>query len=151
VQEAGSAPRPFLNTEFNETSPAVSPDGRFIADSSDESGRPEVYVRPWPGPGTRYQVSTAGGTGALWSKDGRTLYYAEWDVMMEVGIATTPAFQAAQTVKLFSGKFGWARPGNSDVTADRTRFVMIEMLRGAEAPDLRVVTNWLAEIRTKLP
>ncbi len=151
VQETGSAPRPFLNTEFSETTPAVSPDGRFIAYSSDESGRPEIYVRPWPGPGSRYQVSTAGGTGALWSKDGRTLYYAEGDVMMEVGIATTPSFQAAQPVKLFSGKFGWARPGNYDVTADGSRFVMVEMLRGAEAPDLRVVTNWLADIRTKLP
>jgi hypothetical protein len=71
--------------------------------------------------------------------------------MMEVGIATAPAFQAAQPVKLFTGKFGWARPGNYDVTADGSRFVMVEMLRGAEAPDLRVVTNWLAEIRTKLP
>ena len=151
VQEAGSAPRAFLNTEFNETSPAVSPDGRFIAYSSDESGRPEVYVRPWPGPGNRYQVSTAGGTGALWSKDGRTLYYAEGDAMMEVGIATAPAFQAAQPVKLFTGKFGWARPGNYDVTADGSRFVMVEMLRGAEAPDLRVVTNWLGEVRAKLP
>ncbi len=151
VQTQGSEARPFLNTEFNENTPAVSPDGRFIAYTSNESGRPEIYVRPWPGPGSRYQVSTAGGTGALWSKDGRTLYYAEGDAMMEVRLSTAPGFQAAQPVKLFSGRFGWGRPGNYDVTADGSRFVMVEMLRGAEAPDLRVVTNWLGEVRAKLP
>ena len=151
VQVQGSEARSFLSSEFNENAPAVSRDGRFIAYTSDESGRPEVYVRPLPGPGARYQVSTAGGVGALWSKDGKELFYAQGDALMAVRITTAPDFAASPPAKLFSGQFGWSRQANYDVSADGSRFVMVEMLKGVDAPDLRVVTNWLGDVRAKLP
>jgi serine/threonine-protein kinase len=69
----------FLGTPFTETNPAFSPDGRWLAYSSNESGNAEVYVRPFPGPGGRWQISTGGGRFPLWSHDGRELFFATLD------------------------------------------------------------------------
>jgi Tol biopolymer transport system component len=66
---------PFLNTSFNEQEPTFSPDGRWLAYHSNESGQLEVYVRPFPGPGGRWQISTGGGVYARWSRNGRELFY----------------------------------------------------------------------------
>jgi len=72
-------PEPFLRTRFNETFAMFSPNGHWIAYQSDESGRNEVYVRPFPGPGEKWQVSTGGGTLPLWSRDGRELFFENPD------------------------------------------------------------------------
>jgi len=72
-------PEPFLRTAANEWSAAFSPDGRWMAYSSDESGNFEVYVRPFPGPGSKWRVSVAGGTMPVWSKSGRELAYETLD------------------------------------------------------------------------
>jgi serine/threonine-protein kinase len=68
-------PAPFLNSPYNEHFPAFSPDGRWLAYSSDEVGRFEVYVRPFPGPGGKWQVSTSGGNRPTWSRNGKQLLY----------------------------------------------------------------------------
>ena len=70
-----SKPSPFMRTGFNEEYPQFSPDGRWIAYESDESGRFEVYVAPFPGPGAKRQVSTSGGTRSRWRMDGKELFY----------------------------------------------------------------------------
>ena len=63
--------QPFLRTPFNEGAPRFSPDGRWLAYVSDESGRYEIYVQPYPGPGGKWQISTEGGTEPLWNRNGR--------------------------------------------------------------------------------
>jgi serine/threonine-protein kinase len=72
-------PTPFLQTPFAEAEPAFSPDGRWIAYLSDESGRGEIYVRPFPGPGGKWQISTAGGVLPTWSKNGREIFFEAFD------------------------------------------------------------------------
>ena len=70
-------PRPWLATRFNETNPQFSPDGRWLAYTSDESGKTEVYVRPFPGPGQKRLVSSEGGTEPRWRGDGREIFYRD--------------------------------------------------------------------------
>ena len=70
--------QPFLRTPFNETAPRFSPDGRWLAYISDESGRFEIYVQPYPGPGGKWQISTEGGTEPVWNPNGRELFYRSW-------------------------------------------------------------------------
>jgi eukaryotic-like serine/threonine-protein kinase len=75
IGEGKTPPRPWLNTRFTEQHPDWSPDGRWLAYTSNESGRSEVYVQPYPGPGPRYTVSRDGGTNPAWASNGRELFY----------------------------------------------------------------------------
>ena len=93
--------RPFLHTSSNETSARFSPDGRFITYESNESGRSEVYVTPYPGPGGRWQVSTDGGASPVWSRDGRELFYRSGEKMMTASVETRPTFRAGVPKLLF--------------------------------------------------
>src|ERR1700676_5576985 len=83
---------PFLRTPFNEGAARFSPDGRWLAYISDESGRFEVYVQSYPGPGGKWQISTEGGTEPVWTRNGRELFYRSGDKMMAVDVATQPGF-----------------------------------------------------------
>ena len=101
---------PFLQSSSNELSATFSPDGRWVAYVSDESGRAEVYVRPFPGPGTRSQVSIDGGTAPVWSRDGRELFFAKGDTLFATAVSlgrtfTSGAVQASVlgTVQLRRG------------------------------------------------
>ena len=82
VVSPGGDPVPFLITPFDERSPRFSPDGKWLAYVSDESGRNDVYVQPFPGPGPKWLVSTDGGIDPVWSRDGRELFYRQDDQMM---------------------------------------------------------------------
>ena len=84
VLPVGGDPEPFLVTPFEEGAPMFSPDGRWMAYVSDESGQTEVYVRPYPGPGPRFTVSTTGGREPLWSRDGSELFYRSQEGIMTV-------------------------------------------------------------------
>ena len=84
--------QPFLRTEFGERHPMISPDGRWLAYSSDESGRFEVYVQPFPGGGRKSLISTAGGDQPLWAPNGRELYYRAGDKVMVASVQTEPQF-----------------------------------------------------------
>jgi len=88
--------QPFLRTGFNESVPQFSPDGRWLAYISDESGRFEIYVQPYPGPGGKWQISTEGGTEPVWNRNGRELFYRSGGRMMAVDIATQPGFAAGK-------------------------------------------------------
>ena len=84
---ADRQPQPFARTEFNETAARFSPDGRCVAYQSDQSGRFEIYARPFRGNGVN-QISTDGGTGPVWAPNGRELFYRNADKMMAVAVQT---------------------------------------------------------------
>ena len=143
----GRDPEPFLMTPFDERSPRFSPDERWLAYVSDESGRPEVYVQPFPGPGRKWLISVDGGTDPVWSRNGRELFYRQNDQMMVVVIAQAPELLAGRPRRLFETRSDAGDNGpNYDVSPDGTWFVMP---RGDHAPrqgELHLVLNWFTEV-----
>jgi Tol biopolymer transport system component len=148
-------PQPFLRTPFNESVPQFSPDGRWLAYISDESGRFEVYVQPYPGPGGKWQISTGGGTEPVWNPNGRELFYRSGGKMMAVDIATQPGFSAGKPRVLFEGQYQPtpATFPNYDVSPDGQRFLMLKASESAEtAPtQINVVLNWFEELKRRVP
>jgi len=147
--------QPFLRTALNESVPRFSPDGRWLAYISDESGRWEVYVLPYPGPGGKYQISTDGGTEPVWNPNGRELFYRSGDKMMAVDITTQPGFAAGTPRMLFEGQYVLT-PGtvpNYDVSRDGQRFLMIKAVEQSQAAptQINVVLNWFEELKQKVP
>jgi len=152
-------PRPFAQSRFAEGSPKFSPDGRWLAYCSNESGRPEVYVQPWPGPGPKMQISNEGGSDPLWSRKSGELFYRSGDKIMACKVTTAERFSATRPQLLWQGHYSHGRstscgrPGptssNYDVTADGRRFVMIEDKDQDIAPltRLNVVLNWTEELK----
>ena len=142
----------FLQTEFNESRAAFSPDGRWIAYQSDESGRQEVYIRPFPGPGGKWQVSTGGGTRPRWRGDGKELFFYRTDGMiMAAPIKIGPASIDADSERpLFRinpyGGGGW---DIYDVTGDGQRFLVTSQGGKINSLPLTLVVNWPGEIKKK--
>ena len=139
-----------VNTPFNDYGAAVSPDGRWLAYQTNESGRPEIYVRDLSGTGGRWQISTEGGEEPGWSNDGRELYYRNNDLFMSAAVQTRPSFQASRPKRLFSGVFN--QRSNSGVSYDVDpkggRFLMIRPVADSETPaQVRVVVSWFDELR----
>jgi eukaryotic-like serine/threonine-protein kinase len=150
-------PRPLLRTKFSEGSPKFSPNGAWLAYSTNESGQPEVWAMGYPA-GERIHISTNGGTDPLWRRDGRQLYYRLGDQMMVVDISYGPSLSASKPRVLWRGDYlagagsscGMAGPtsANYDVTPDGERFLMIEDASpAAECERLRVVSNWSVELK----
>jgi len=149
-------PQPFLQTPANEFAPMFSPDGHWLAYQSDLSGRSEVYVRSFPDPGGKMQISTEGGTQPMWARNGRELFYRDGDKMMAAAVETTPAFAAAKPRLLFEGHYetglGLAAVANYDVSPDGQRFLMIKASeQESAATQLNVVLNWSDELRRLAP
>jgi Tol biopolymer transport system component len=146
--------QPFLRTRFDEGAPRFSPDGHWLAYISDESGRYEIYVQSFPGPGGKRQISTEGGTEPVWNRNGRELFYRSGDKMMAVDIATQPSFAAGTPRLLFEGQYVPA-PGaspNYDVSPDGQRFLMLKPIEQAAGPtQINVVLNWFEELKQKVP
>jgi Tol biopolymer transport system component/predicted Ser/Thr protein kinase len=147
--------QPFLRTTFNESAAHFSPDGRWLAYISDESGRFEIYVQPYPGPGGKWQISTEGGTEPVWNRNGRELFYRSGGKMMAVDITTQPTFASGKPRMLFEGQYSPA-PGtanNFDVSSDGQRFLMIKPNEAGEAAptQINVVLNWFEELKQKVP
>jgi Tol biopolymer transport system component len=142
-------PRAFLTTPVNEVGPFFSPDGRWLAYSSDGSGRDEVYVTAFPEAGARVQVSTDGGLQPLWDPDGRTIYYRDGDRMMAVPITFLPTLEVGKPEVLFSGSFEGADRyiQGYDITADGERFLMV----AADPGKIVVVLNWFEELKRLVP
>jgi Tol biopolymer transport system component len=146
--------QPFLRTPFNESAPRFSPDGRWLVYISNESGRNEVYVQPYPGPGGKWQISTEGGTEPVWNPNGRELFYRSGDKMMSVDIATQPAFAAGKPRMLFEGQYVPTPLTGPyyDVSPDGQRFLMLKPAEREQAPtQINVVLNWFEELKQKVP
>ncbi|MBI3048532.1 MAG: serine/threonine-protein kinase [Acidobacteria bacterium] len=141
-------PVPFLPTPFNEVNGQFSPDGRWIAYVSNESGRNEVYVAPFPGPGGKWQISTAGGNWPRWRHDGMEIYYLGLDnrLMAATVNGQGAAFMVGAVRPLFETRAGAPRL-SYDISPDSQRF-LVNMLPEAAAPaPITLVVNWPALLR----
>ena len=153
---ADSAVAPLLDTTFNERNAQVSPDGRWLAYESDESGQLEVYVRPFPDIDSgRWQVSTDGGTQPVWARSGGELFYRSGDAVMSVPVEASASFVSRNPEVLFEGPSLGGR--NYDVSPDGQRFLMLKLgTSGTDAQDtpparFTVVENWFEELRRLVP
>jgi serine/threonine-protein kinase len=144
----GERPYPLIVTPNNEMSARVSPDGKWIAYDSDESGRQEVYVRHFPNvDGGKWTISTGGGRQPQWAPNGRELYYALGSAIYAVSVDTKGnSFVAGAPDMLFSGAFDLLTTDYT-LTADGTRFIMIESDPNARPTQLQVVLNWAEEVK----
>jgi hypothetical protein len=151
-------PMPFLKSKFMESTGRFSPDGRWVVYCSDESGRAEVYVQPWPGPGPKIQISSEGGVDPIWSRNGTELYYRSGGKMMVVAVSTTPTMKASRPQVLWEGVYSegmsssCGMPGttsaNYDVTADGQRFLMVkDQDEGATTARMVVIVNFGEELK----
>ena len=138
-------PTPFIATGFNDVNAMFSPDGRWLAYQSDESGRPEVYVTAYPDRGRKWQISTEGGQGPRWSHDGSQVLYQSSDgslvsVLVEPrngGLLIGEAETLFNTMIQPTGSYFW------DMSADGETVLAMEAVSNREAPNLSVVVNWL--------
>jgi len=148
-------PKLFLQTPSNESAPRFSPDGHWIAYVSNESGRYEIYVQAYPGPGSKLQISTDGGTEPVWNPNGRELFYRSKNKMMAVDVVSHPTFTARKARLLFEGHFlpTPATSPNFDVSRDGQRFLMVEAAEPEEQSPIQinVVFNWFEELKRRVP
>jgi serine/threonine-protein kinase len=146
-------PQPFLKTPFSESIAKFSPDGKWIAYVSNETGKSEIYVLSYPGAGDKKPISTGGGSSPVWSRDGRQLYYHLADKIMAVDITTQPAFRAGTPRVVAEGlRISSRSARNFDVAADG-RILIAQSPEKAEEEraQFRVVQNFAAEVRRRLP
>ncbi|MEO8480076.1 MAG: hypothetical protein ABI542_10645, partial [Gemmatimonadota bacterium] len=147
--EGDRIPVPIVTGPASEQMPRISPDGKWLAYQSDESGRFEIYVRPFPGAGARVQVSSEGGTEPLWDRTGKTLYYRAPNGIMANTVTTTGGFViGARRLGLSSRELAAPTHPSYDVTPDGSRFVVLRPA-GAEAKAI-VIHNWAREFREQL-
>jgi serine/threonine-protein kinase len=138
----------IISSSAQETAPAFSPDGRWIAYVSDESGRDEIYVSPSSKEGGKLQISTNGGTEPLWSPDGRELFYRVGQAMTAVPVETIPSFRHGKPKKLFDKLFYSSVYSTVyDIHPDGDRFLMIKTPEGWEGSQINVVLNWFEELK----
>lgn len=136
------------DTSFSESDAEISPDGRYVAYTSQESGSSEVYVQPFPGPGAKTRISTQGGVAPRWSRNGRELFY--WNVarigLLAVDVQGGNSFRASlphDVVKTLSGTT-W------DVAPDGNRF-LVELFPSGNSLRMETVVNWFDELRRRMP
>jgi Tol biopolymer transport system component len=161
--EGDKSIKPLLREKGNQGIPMVSPDGRWLAYRSDESGQPEVYVRPFPNVNDdKWKVSTAGGRMHKWSRDGRELFYWTDDALMVVAVETVPSFKPGTPKVLLKRKpvISNSSLGSGiswDIDLDGKRFLMIKPVadgnESAEGPPrkINIVLNWTEELKQRVP
>jgi Tol biopolymer transport system component len=150
--EGSRTPKPLLQTSFNEAEARISPDGRFFAFTSDESGRPEVYVRPLTSRGEQWQISTQGGTKPEWRQDGKELFYlAEDRKLMSLELTDGSTFDRSVPRALFQTRTPRVDfPGFHSlyaVTPDGQRFLVVTEPEGRSSPPITVVLDWAGELK----
>ena len=148
---SGWGPHPFLQTPFGGFEGRFSPDGRYVAYMSSESGQTEVYVQPFPEGGRKVTVSSNGGRKVHWSRDGKELFYVEGQTLVAVEVSSGSSFSVGEATRLFEHP-GFLMPSNDsyDISTDGQRFILAQSVgEGPDAPEpsIRVVMNWFAEFR----
>uniref|UniRef100_Q01RG4 WD40 domain protein beta Propeller n=1 Tax=Solibacter usitatus (strain Ellin6076) TaxID=234267 RepID=Q01RG4_SOLUE len=133
----------YLKTPFRERQPRFSPDGRFVAYISNESGGPEIYVRQFPNGANKVRISTHRGVAPRWRQDGKEIFYAEQNNLMAVTVTTQPVFSSANPVRSFQN----ASLPNYDASADGKRFIVMEKPPAGSPLAIHVAQNWFEEFR----
>jgi len=150
-QNEKSRPRPFIQRNNNQRHGVWSPDGRWIAYASDESGRWEVYVEPYPGPGPKTMISTDGGYQPLWSRDGKELFYRCGYKMIAGTVETEPEFRIIRYEVLFEAPY-LCRVNRIDYdVAPDGRFLMIQDSQEPAPVSVNVVLNWFEQLKHLVP
>ena len=141
-------PRPYLATPANEMNPRFSPDGRWVAFLSDESGRSEVYVRSFPDPASRIQVSAEGAQEIVWSDDGKTIYYRSGSALLTATVESSPFHVVRRdtllttqmpTASIFGASYDVARDGR-----------IVTLFSNRDNFELVVSPNWITEFRQRI-
>ncbi len=145
----------YFSNGFNLGHPVLSPDGRWMAYDSDESGRVDVFIQSYPDPlQKRVKVSPAHGSEPMWTQGGRELVYRDGERVMAVDVDPATGESGPPRV-LFSGPYpdnpGWTRPRSYDVTPDGRQFLMTRLPREQSQPRVVIVLNWFEELRAKFP
>ena len=149
-------PRLVVQTNYSTSSRArggvasLSPDGRWLAHVSAVTGEPEIWVRPYPGPGAPVRISPSGGLEPVWSRDGHELYYLEGSKMMAVRIETQPELRPQPAEVLFDGDYFHRNRRSYDVATDG-RFLMIQPMITEQDGQIHVVLNWFEELKRLVP
>jgi serine/threonine protein kinase len=152
--------RPLLNQRYIEFQPKISPDGKWLAYTSMESGKFEIYVRPFPDVNKgRWQVSTSGGDTPLWSPDGRVLFYLNDGAVMGVPVETGPTFKAGKPETLFRGTYVRMTTNDGqpwDIHPDGKRFLMMKEPEAVASANgsprkINIVLNWFEELKQRVP
>jgi serine/threonine-protein kinase len=146
---------PFLNSRSEERYPVFSPDGRWLAYSSTESGRQEVYVRPFPNPGGKWKLSLEGGTEPLWARNGKQLFYRWQDQVWAVDVRTDAGFTPTKPRLLFEqAGYRMTTPIRCwDISLDGQRFLMVKVDDRKPQPvtEMILVQNWFEELKRLVP
>jgi hypothetical protein len=139
-------PKPFIQRNHNQRHGIWSPNGKWIAYASDESGRWEVYVEAYPSPGVKTMISTEGGHQPLWSRDGTELFYRSGDKMMATKIEAESGFEVSKPEELFERRFlSRINYRSYDVTREG-KFLMIQEPHEPARLGINVVLNWFEEL-----
>jgi Tol biopolymer transport system component len=143
-------PEPFLVTQYNEGHPMISPDGRWLAYGSDESGSDEVYVRRFPEAGGKLQISTSGGRCPVWSKKGQELFYGSDQGIVAVNYTTRGEGFVASKPRLWAEKKDL---GSFDLSPDSQQFAVVQEVESKEKSPIHVtfLLNFFDELRRKVP
>ena len=144
---------PFVASPFREGAPAFSPDGKWIAYTSDKSGTPEIYMRPFPGPGEEWTISVNGGNEPIWAANSGELFFRQGDAVMAVDVKTTPTLLVGTPRRLFAGPYerSTASWPNYAVSADGRRFLMVKGPSLAPETRINVILNWTGELQRLAP
>ena len=145
--EGDRKPRPFANTTFNEWVAEFSPDGHWLAYQSNESGREEIYVQEFPGPGRKWQISNQGGERPTWSQDGRELFYRIGTKLMAVPVITKPTFSPGLPHLLAEGDY-FLSGHCYDPMPGAKQFVFLKIAgQSNTSSQINVVLNWADEVK----
>lgn len=148
--DAAGKPRVYLQTKAMEWFAQYSPDGRWIAYESDESGKPEIYVQPSGATGGKWQISSGGGMRPVWPRNDSEIFYRNGNQLMAVPVRTSPSFSAGSPQTLFQADY-FSSGHDFDATPDGKRFFFIKSLTEASAAtELRVVLHWAQELAERM-
>ena len=143
--------RPLLDSRFNETNAAISRDGKWVAYASNQSGRPEVYLAPFPSMERTIQVTAEGGIHPVWSRDGKRLYYRRADQLLAVDVALGAAVRLSKPQAIARQRSAGPAGGFFDIMPDGRLLLVDNEQEGIDTPELRIVVNWLEELKQKAP